>query len=412
MSTVQVSPCLRRAAGETRTSGTGAAGATASAAEAPGCLVDGFDASGLDAVLAAARRDGEACERRRALTPSLARAVSRAGFPQHFVASRWGGRAGTFTDLVRAGARLAEPSASTAWCAVLYAAHGRLASYLPQEGQRELWCGGPDVRIAASVVPPQGTAVTERDGWLLTGHWGYASGVDHADWVLLAGLTGSSEERCHRIFAVPRTAVRVSDTWRVLGLRGTGSNTVTAEGVFVPAHRTMTLEDLLRPQDGAARCHRVPYPMVAALLFAAPALGAARAALEEWARTVAGRRRPDGRTVGETVTGQQAFARSVADVQSAGHLLLAAAHRADHDEVAALAVAENRRDAAMAADLCRQAVTRLFQASGAAGLAESDPLQRCWRDVTAVASHAALDLENGTVAYAQAALAQSGQGGA
>ncbi|MEV5177022.1 acyl-CoA dehydrogenase family protein [Streptomyces flaveolus] len=236
--------------------------------------------------------------------------------------------------------------------------------------------------------------------------------MDHAQWVLLASLTGGGEERCHRIFAVPRAEVEVADTWRVLGLRGTGSNTVRAEGVFVPAYRTMTLQDLLRPQGGAARCHQVPYPMVAGLLFATPALGAARAAVGQWLRTVAGKRLPGGRTVGEAAGGQQAFARAAADVQAAEHLLFAAARRADQGEVTAVAVAENQRDVAVAADLCRQAVTRLFQTSGAAGLADSDPLQRCWRDVTAVASHAALDLEVQLAAYAQVALAQSGQGAA
>ncbi|MFB7501941.1 acyl-CoA dehydrogenase family protein [Streptomyces broussonetiae] len=358
----------------------------------------------LEAALEAARRDAVAVEERRALTPPLARALAEAGFPRHFVARRWGGTAGTFTALLRTGARLAEADGAAAWCAVLYAAHGRLASYLPHAGQRELWRSGPDVRIAASVVPPQGTAVEAPGGWRLSGRWGYASGVDHAHWVLLAALTGTGTERHHRIFAVPRAEVGVSDTWRSMGLRGTGSNTVTAEDVFVPAHRTMTLEDLLRPMDDAARCHRVPYPMVAGLLFAIPALGAARAAVREWARTVAPKRRPGGRTVGETASGRQAFARSAADIEAAGHLLLTAARRADEVPVSPLAVAENQRDAVVAVDLCRQAATRLFQTAGAAGLADTDRLQRCWRDVLAVAGHATLDPETAATAYAEAAL--------
>jgi two-component flavin-dependent monooxygenase len=273
-----------------------------------------------------------------------------------------------------------------------------------------LWHNGPDVRIAASVVPPQGTAVETPGGWRLSGSWGYASGVDHAHWVLLAALTGTGTERRHRIFAVPRAEVRVTDTWRSMGLRGTGSNTVTAEDVFVPAHRAMTLEDLLRPQDDAARCHQVPYPMVAGLLFAIPALGAARAAVREWTRTVAPKRRPGGSAVRETASGRQAFARSAADIEAAGYLLLAAARRADEGPVTPLAVAENQRDAVAAVDLCRQAVTRLFQTAGAAGLADTDRLQRCWRDVLAVAGHASLDPETAAAGYTQAVLARAGEG--
>jgi two-component flavin-dependent monooxygenase len=363
-------------------------------------------AAGAEKALPIVREDAQVVEAKRALTPKVARAVTEAGFPRHFVPARWGGTAGTFASLLTAGAHLAEASASAAWCAVLYAAHGRLAAFLPEEGQKDLWRDGPDRRIAASVVPPQGAARPDAGGWRLSGKWAYASGVDHADWVLLACWTdGDDGQRQHRVFAVPREELTVIDTWRTLGLRGTGSNTVSAGDVFVPAHRTFTLRDLMRPQGGGARCHRVPYPMVAALLFAAPALGVSRAALREWIATIAGKKRADGRVMGDTSKAQLALARSSADIEAARHLLEAAAQRADQAPVTALSVAENQRDVTAAVTLCVQGVERLFKTSGAGGLAEGHPLQQCWRDVTAVASHAALDADTAAGAYAQAALA-------
>ncbi|MYV71531.1 oxidoreductase, partial [Streptomyces sp. SID2131] len=212
----------------------------------------------------------------------MAAALTAAGFPRHFVPRRFGGEAGSFSALLASGTRLAQASASAAWCATLYAAHGRLAAYLPEDGQRDLWADSPDVRIAAAVVPPQGRARIEGDHWRLTGRWTYASGVDHADWVLLAAWTGDTEPREHRVFAVPRGAVVVDDTWRSLGLRGTGSNTVTARDVLVPVHRTFTVADLAHGRPDGARCHNVPPSMVASLLFAVPALGAALGALDDW----------------------------------------------------------------------------------------------------------------------------------
>lgn len=57
----------------------------------------------------------------------------------------------------------------------------------------------------------------------------------------------------------------------------------------------------------------------------------------------------------------------------------------------------------MAAALCAQAVDRLFHAGGAGALADGNPLQQKWRDVTAAAAHATLDFDTAAAAYADAA---------
>ncbi|MGA5128311.1 acyl-CoA dehydrogenase family protein [Streptomyces olivoreticuli] len=356
-----------------------------------------------EAVLPTARRDARLAEDQRRLTPDTADAVRAAGFARHFVPRRWGGHEGTFTDFLAATASVAGACASAAWCAALYAAHGRLASYLPEQGQQDLWGAGPDVRIAASVVPPQGEATPHPGGWHLSGRWAYASGVDHADWILLASWTDGPAGREHRIFAVPRDEVTVLDTWRPLGLRGTGSNTATADHLFVPAHRTFALGELLAPRPGAARCHAVPFPMVAALQFAAPLLGAAESAHTLWVAATAGRERADGRAAARTPAARHLVAESSAKLKAARLLLTDVAQRADGAVVTPEAVAECRRDAAMAAALCAQAVDRLFHAGGASALADGNPLQQKWRDVTAAAAHATLDFDTAAAAYADAA---------
>ena len=332
------------------------------------------------------------------IRPAMAEALSGAGFARHFVPERWGGRAGSFEELVEAVAVVGESCPSTAWCAALYAAHGRLASRLPETAQRELWGDGPDVRIAAAVVPPSGQAVPEPGGWRLSGRWSLASGVDHARWVLLASRTEGPDGPEHRIFAVPRSEVSVSDTWRGVGLSRSGSNDIGADGVLVPRHRTMTLDDLsvpLPPVDRAgrvtARCHQVPYLLVSSLIFAAPLLGAARGALAVWLEAARGRRRPGGGGVLDGETAQQVLARSDGEIQAAGLLLLDAARRADRAPVDDRLVAENGRDAALAVDWLVTAVERLFRAGGSAAQREGDPLQRYWRDIHTGSAHGALD---------------------
>ncbi|MFF9158171.1 oxidoreductase [Streptomyces sp. NPDC014846] len=355
-----------------------------------------------DLLVEVARQDAQAADERRRLGPQVAAALVDAGFPRHFVPVRWGGTAGTFTQLLADASAVAEACAAAGWCAALYAAHGRLAAYLPERGQQDLWANGPDVRIAASVVPPQGRAAAVTGGWRLDGEWRTASGVDHAEWVLLASWTpGADGAREHRFFAVPREELSVLDTWVSVGLRGSGSNSVTADGIVVPAHRSFTLGALLSPLPDAARCHRVPYPMVAALMFAAPVLGAARGALRAWADDCVqeGSRRP-----GQNLL----LARASARLHAAGLLLEGAADRADRQETTPLTVAENRRDAATAAAWCREAVDDLFHASGLRGQSPDSLLQRAWRDVTTAAAHGALGLDAAADTYANAALAGGG----
>ena len=52
--------------------------------------------------------------------------------------------------------------------------------------------------------------------------------------------------------------------------------------------------------------------------------------------------------------------------------------------------ARYRRDKAFVARLCVRAVDRLFEASGARAVLETEPIQRCHRDVHGASHHAAL----------------------
>ncbi|WP_052499241.1 acyl-CoA dehydrogenase family protein [Streptomyces vietnamensis] len=376
--------------------------------DAPGTLdapvsLDGpvsLDAGALPAVAAL---HAEEAERTGRLHPEVVGAMTVAGLARHFVPRRWGGTAGGFAELLDTVAGVGSACASTAWCAVLLAAHGRLAAHLPAEGQRELWGDSPDVRVAAAIVPPAGRLVPAPGGWTLSGEWGFASGVEHVDWVLLASLDHSGGGApAYRVLAVPREAVRIRETWDAVGLRATGSHSVTVDGVFVPEHRAFLREALVTgvADADAAPCHRVPYQLVAALLFAAPALGAARGALEAWTLLVGSPPLPDGRPLADEPTVQQTLARCSAEIDAARLLLEAAAARADGLRAGPADAALNQRDAALAVDLLTGAVERLMRTGGARGLIAGGGLERAWRDIHAIAAHAALQPAPAAAAYA------------
>ncbi|MFI8764295.1 acyl-CoA dehydrogenase family protein [Streptomyces sp. R-07] len=352
---------------------------------------------------AAAARHAEEAERTGRLHPETVEAMTAAGLPRHFVPRAWGGTAGGFAELLDTVAGVGTACASTAWCAVLLAAHGRLAAALPAEGQRDLWGDTPDARVAAAIVPPAGRLARAPGGWTLSGEWAFASGVEHADWILLASLDHSGDGApAYRVLAVPRERVRIRETWDAVGLRATGSHSVAVDEVFVPEHRTFLREALVAGVAGpdAAPCHRVPYQLVAGLLFAAPALGAARGALEAWTVLVGLRRLPDGRPLTDDPVVQQTLARCSAEIDAARLLLEAAAARADAPAPGPTAAALNQRDAAVAVDVLTGAVERLMRTGGARGLIAGGGLERAWRDIHAIAAHAALQPAPAAAAYA------------
>jgi alkylation response protein AidB-like acyl-CoA dehydrogenase len=200
-------------------------------------------------------------------------------------------------------------------------------------------------------------------------------------------------------FMIPRGDYTVRDTWFTAGMRGTGSNTIVTDNVFVPSSRTMSLTDL-RPGKGPGSLvnpdplYRVPFFFYAPLTFAAPMLGAAQGAyaqFRDWTRT---RKAPDGSSVAERTSMQVGMARAAADLDAADLLLRRTTHAAEapESEIPYL-LARSIRDFARASELTVAAIDTLIALSGTAGFAASSATQRAWRDIHFAASHISLNTE-------------------
>ncbi|WP_137988240.1 acyl-CoA dehydrogenase family protein [Streptomyces vilmorinianum] len=343
-----------------------------------------------------------AAERDRRLAPEVVRSMLDAGFARHFVPRRHGGEAGTFEEIVRAVSVVGEGCTSAAWAASLTASLGRMAAYLPEEGQRRIWAGGPDTLIVGALMP-LGRARREEGGWRINGTWPYVSVVDHADWALVCAMT-TEDRPTARFFAVPRGDWRTEDTWSSVGMRGTGSNTLSVDGVFVPDELTFTRDavatGLAEGTEGAeAPCHRVPLKAVNGLCFAAPVLGAARAALAAWREGTAPRH--TSASGGLESAAAVVLGRAAGEADTAALLLEAAARTADTGQVTAMDVARNSRDCALAAELATAAVDRLFASAGTRAHQDAAPLQRHWRDAHTAAGHIVLGFTPAAEAYAR-----------
>ncbi|MFD8573395.1 hydrolase [Streptomyces sp. NPDC059639] len=353
-----------------------------------------------------ASQQAESAERDRRLSAEAVEAVLDAGFARHFVPRRWAGDEGTFASLLQAVSVVGQGCTSMAWAASLTASLSRMAAYLPQQGRATLWADGPDTLIVGALMP-LGRARRTDDGWQVSGTWPYVSVVDHADWALVCAVTTETVPRA-RFFALPRGSFRTDDTWTSMGMRGTGSNSLTAQEVWVADHLSFDRDTLVAgPAEGAeAACHRVPLKAVNGLCFAAPALGAARGALAVWSETTAPRFVSS--SGGLSPSAATVLARSSGEIDAAALLLERVARAADQEEVSALTTTRSGRDCALAAELAVSAVDRLFAAAGTRAHQDGAPLQRHWRDVHTAAGHVVLAFDPAAEAYASQLFAGEG----
>ncbi|MER6736918.1 acyl-CoA dehydrogenase family protein [Streptomyces puniciscabiei] len=367
--------------------------------------------AGAPRVAQIAARCSDETEAARCLAPEVVAAVREAGFARHFVPAAFGGTEGRFVDMTSAVALVGEGCASAAWAASLSAYAARYGAYLPPQGQAVVWGDGPDALMAGALMPA-GKAEPVSGGWRLSGEWKYISGVRFADWVFacsaVPGEVGPDGRGEVRFFAVPQADITVKDTWFTLGMRGTGSDTMVLDDVFVPEHLSLSRFDINagRATASEARCHTVPVNEVNALPLAVPVVGAARGAVRTAVEQNLRRLDRRGAPLRERPSVQIDLARSAAEVDAAELLVQRAARVADGIEETRQGEAAVRgpRDLALAVELSVSAVERLFRGTGTTGHFESDPVQRFWRDVNTAASHVIFSFETTGTAYGAWAL--------
>jgi 3-hydroxy-9,10-secoandrosta-1,3,5(10)-triene-9,17-dione monooxygenase len=322
-----------------------------------------------------------------------------AGIARILVPPRFGGYGlglDTWFDVVR---EISKADASHGWCASLMIHHPHYLGQFSDEAQRAVWADGPDVPIAASVVPV--AQITPVDGgYRVSGHSPFASGIDHCSWAFVGGMIQEPAGPAWTLFLIEPGQYRVVDTWFTAGMRATGSNTVVTDNVFVPASRMLRLSDMIEGNGpgGAVNDNpifRVPLISYAPLTFVAPMLGAAQGAYEhfrEWTKTRKGAR---GISIGELASTQFRMASTAADLDAAELLLRRAVDVCPTIRPPSLELrARAMRDFSRAAEIAVEAIDTLIAMSGTAGFASSHPIQRAWRDIHFASMHVSLNAEN------------------
>ncbi|NMH98744.1 acyl-CoA dehydrogenase family protein [Pseudonocardia acidicola] len=339
------------------------------------------------------------------------RALEESGILRATRAVEYGGSEIDTQSKITMFGELARGCGSTAWVATLYSDADFIVSHFPDEVQREIF-SDPNVHCTATLVP---TARAERDGtgFRVSGKWPFNTGCLDGTWVAepaVVELEAGKPEVC--LFLLPYAELTILDDWHVSGLRGTGSNSVVGENVFVPEERMLRLEEFKlgfgRSENNKDRpIFRIPAVPYVLTSGGATFPGLAKAAMELFLE-----RLPTRGPIAYTGYGQRSeapithhhVAEASMKIRSGDHLMRGAAdivsrHAQSGDPYEPGEIPEIWGMVSYSTRLFGEAVETLRQASGASGIHESQPIQLVSRDAQALATHAVMMPATGIEIY-------------
>ncbi|MGY3488891.1 3-hydroxy-9,10-secoandrosta-1,3,5(10)-triene-9,17-dione monooxygenase [Bradyrhizobium sp. USDA 4011] len=370
------------------------------------------------ALVPALRERASQTEELRRLPPETERDLHDSGLFRILQPRRVGGSELDYVALVDCADALGQGDASVSWNFANLASHHWMLGMFAPEAQSAVWGENPDTLIASSFIFPAGRARKTSGGYVLSGHWPFSSGVEACGWNMLASVVASDDDADgveYRLFLLNRRDYSIDDTWNAAGLRGTGSNDVRVTDAFVPEHMTVAVSDLAGGATPGSvvnpnALYMLPVFSLFPYVLSGVGLGNAQACLDDYVEIARHRASTYNRAkIGDLQSTQIKIAEASAKIDAARLIMrtncievLAKVRRGEIPSIAGKT--RLRRDGAFAVNLCTEAVSLLFAASGARSLFTSGALQRQFRDAHAVNSHLAFNFDAAGTNYGRVAL--------
>jgi len=339
---------------------------------------------------------GDEIERRRDLPEPVVAALAERGLFRLLLPRSLGGAELPPAAYVPVVEEIAKHDASVAWCLGQACGCTMTAAYLAPEVAREIF--GGERGIVAWGPPGPAEARMAPGGYRLTGTWSFASGSHHATWlgahVAVFAEDGAPRLRpdgapVFRTLLFPKTQAAMTDIWRVIGLRGTGSDSYTVTGLFVPEDHAVERSADAKPRE-TGLLYAFSSSNVYSAGFAGVALSIARAVLDAFVE-LARDKIPRGakRTLRDNNVIQAQVAQSEARIGAARAFLLGALEDIwrEAGRIGRLSLDHNatiRLASTWAIHQAREAIDTLYHAAGATAIFEENPFERRFRDIHTV----------------------------
>lgn len=343
----------------------------------------------VEAIAPVIREHAAEAETGRRLSPAVMDAMRSAGLFRLMLPRSLGGLEADMATYARAVEAVSRHDSAAGW--LLQAANmgDWWGARLPDESAEEIHGANPDALAAAAFHPPV-SAVAVDGGFRITGRRALASSIHDADWLLLTAVAGQAAVAT----ILPAGEAEVIDTWNSLGMRGTDSNDVVVQDVFVPARRTWPLMPQFEPgAHYGGPLYRMSAMAITSAFAGGLALGIARAAVEALRELVPtkvnmGSARPQsGRTVVHARLG-----RAEGLVRAARALLYATLD--DSMRRAESGAPETLEERSLdllagvhAVQSAVEAVDLVYSVCGSSAVYAGSPIERHFRDIQTVRHH-------------------------
>ncbi|WP_424213852.1 acyl-CoA dehydrogenase [Streptomyces sp. BI20] len=353
----------------------------------------------VDELAPTLRESGVANEERRWISEDDVKRLDEAGVFRLSVPARFGGLEAPIASKTEILKRIARAETATGWVSMIWVSSAWALTFFPDRAQEEFYANG-SVRVSTGFTP-SGTLAPQGEDFVLNGSWKWMTGVRGADWVILAAiLPGADGTPAPFAAVVPAAELSIADDWHASSAAATGSSTVTVENVTVPAHRVVSLIEILggstgdRSNTGANGRNYAFIPTFTSFAVATYT-GIAQGALGLFLDRLPGRgitytawTDQSASPVTQIQVATAANKIAAAEGLAAGQLAALQAHAdagtlPEYPERAAA-----RGQGAYAIQLAKEAVDVLFEASGASAIQRDVPIQRYHRDITGLSLHA------------------------
>lgn len=328
--------------------------------------------------------------------------------------SRFGGFGASPRYAWEATFNIGRGCSSSAWLCGLTSANIMMLGKFSAEAQAEVFADGvsPIVPMLTGGVGQDIRVELVDGGIILSGRWRYASGVDISDWLgLLVNIPDSVGTPVPCIVLVGQSEFDIDhQSWRVIGMRGTGSKNVALDRSFVPSHRFMSWADLqagkkhpTSPNDES--CYDFPLNTAFAMSVLAPTLGVASGCSEECIKIMRSRISSGNQQaqINDKIAQVDAGGSSAAMSLLRDFLINETAAIEERIGQAGVLTPEerglSRTKVAIASRQALSSAQRLFAALGGSLLPEGTRIERLFRDIHAMSSHFLLQPEPISEAY-------------
>ncbi|MEU9018461.1 acyl-CoA dehydrogenase family protein [Actinomadura sp. NPDC048394] len=341
------------------------------------------------------------------LTADAVAALDSTGVLRALQPARWGGGEAHLAEYAETVIEIGRASASAGWVASVVGVHPWQIALFPEETQKEVWGDDPARRIASSYTPT-GKIEKVAGGYRVSGRWSFSSGSGICSGVILGGIAGRREVNGTEYpdftsVILDEADYRIEETWNVAGLRGTGSNDIVVDEVFVPEHRGQShvyyTHGLGTPLPGQelndGPLYRTPWAVTFNLIIAAGALGACLGFYDQWVTETRARRTNYGQLLREEPVVQDHLAEAAWQLDAAVlKVKRTATELMEHAERGEIPSLEQRAfwrwDIARSANAAVDTVQALMRVSSGRSAFVDHPLQTRFQDAIAAGSHAFL----------------------